>query len=698
MAATRRRRLSAAVASLLLALLVVLPVAVGPTTAAATPFAPEAPGDSRVTITSITPVVEGDGVATVRGTVTNTGSTTLSGPRVAVVQQEAGTGRSDIADWTKGDAHVSGTALAATTLDDVAAGGSASFTLEVEGSDLLPQSSAGAAWVSVQTDSTAVHTFVGVQRTKEYEPLQILWGMPLLLPDDRRLWGTSREARSSAWQEAVGSDSRIAALTSEEPADDEFWVLDPSLLDVPADGEDIATAERETRTRAAESLREQLVGSRTLVLPDADADVAAGAESKDAARLVRARVADGTRVAQELGARSDVLWPADGLATGERAEALHELRPTGVEPTLLVRSTSLVPEGFTATGGDRTTAGSPVVVSDGPIADLVEGLSSADDVTLARQQLVAETAAVLGERPGTPRTIVVVPDRSSTPSVEAYEQLRASTDRIPWLEGGDLASVLDDAAAAEPARTARTPGQIDDVTAGAATPSAVLSQDRSRRIVRDSRSMATFAAVRRDGTAWRSRMQASLQQLTSTRWREDRYGFVRLHDDVERAVTLDADDLVVSSGDVNFFADSGRLQISITNNTDVQLEDLRVHVTPGNHSLRVDGDPDPVTIGPGGQQTVTVQATALAAGQVPVNVAVTTPGGHAVAEPATLHVKVRPTGDSIYWVIGGAAVLLLAAGTWRTVRGGRRARAAAPEGSSSEGQPESSSPEGDTDH
>ena len=78
-------------------------------------------------------------------------------------------------------------------------------------------------------------------------------------------------------------------------------------------------------------------------------------------------------------------------------------------------------------------------------------------------------------------------------------------------------------------------------------------------------------------------------------------------------------------------------------------------------------------------------ASALAAGQVPVHVSVATPSGHEVTAPATLRVKVRPTGASIYWVIGGAAALLLAGGTWRTVRGGRRARAAAPETTDPEG-------------
>ena len=679
MAAARRRRLSAGIAGLLLALLVALPVAAAPA------VAPAGPGDARITITSITPVVDGDGTATVRGRVSNTGSETLDGPRVAVVPQEAGSGRSDIAEWAKGDTPVSGTALAATTLDDVPAGGSATFTLQVDGTDLLPGTSAGAAWVSIQTDARAVHTFIGVHRTKEYEPLDVLWGVPLLLPADRRLWSTGRDDRTRAWQETLGEDSRLAALTAEEPADDEFWLVDPSLLDVPRTGGDVQDAERDVRREFAATLRERIVGSRTLVLADADADVAAGAESEPAGRLVSARLADGARVAQALGARSDVLWPADGLVTGERAEALHELRPGGVDPTLLVPSTSLEPSGFTPTGGERTSAGSPVVVRDGPLSQVVEGLASEADVTLARQQLVAETAAVLGERPGTPRTVVIVPDRGSTPSATAWQELRDSADDIPWLGGGDLRSTLDHARDAEASQTPRTRGQIADATRPAATPGPMLAESRAQRLLRDARSMATFASVRSDGTGWRSQMQTSLQQLTSTRWWGHGYGFIRMHDEIEREVTLARDDLVVSSGDVNFFADTGRLQITVVNNTDVQLSNLAVRLTPGNHSLRIDEQPEPVTIGPGGRQTVTVQASALAAGQVPVDVAVTTPGGREIAAPASLQVKVRPTGDSIYWVIGGAAALLLAAGTWRTVRGGRRARAAAPETTDPEG-------------
>lgn len=660
---------------LLLALLVLLPGVA----ASGAPLAPDADG-SRLTITSITPVVEDGETAVVRGRLSNTGTSTLTAPQVAVVPQEAGEGRGDIARWTRGSDPVTGTDLDSTTLDDVPAGRSAPFALRVEGADLIRGQAAGAAWVSIQSDDAAVHTFIGVHRTKEYEPLSLLWGIPLLLPADRDLWGASGERRTDAWRDAVGPDSQLADLTAESPAPDEAWILDPSLLTVPSDRGDQATEaesdERSLRAERAATLRSRLVGSRTLVLPDADADVAAGADSDAAADLVRPRVSAGTRTAEALGARSDVMWPADGLATGERASALHQLRPSGRAPTVLVPDSSLTPAGFTPTGGARTTAGTPLVVRDGPLSQLVSDLLGPGDVTLARQQLVAETAAVLRERAGTARTLVVVPERGSSPSPAAWAQLRASTDDIPWLAGADLPSVLEDADDAAPGVTARTAQQIDEATKGDPLAPAVLTDGRARQVARDQRSMATFATVRRDGTPWRAGVQPALQQLTSARWRQEVYSYVRLNQHLRDTVTLDADDLEVRSSDVNFFADTGRLQITIVNSTDVELTNLTVRLTPTNHSLRIDDSPDPLTIGPGGTQTVTVQASALAAGQVPVEVTVTTPGGHRVADPATLHVKVRPTGDSIYWVVGGAAVLLLAAGTWRSVRGGRRSKGA----------------------
>lgn len=676
MAAARRRRLRlATTATLVLALLVLLP------SAGALPLSPgEDSTDAELTLTSITPVVEDDGSATVQGRLTNTGSSTLAPTEVDLVPRAASTKRSDIATWAEGESPIEGVALDSAELDEIAPGESETFTLATQATELSPELVAGAAWVSIQTADTAVHTFIGVHRTKEYEPLDVVWGVPLLLPNDRRLFGAPSSGRTSAWEEAVGEDSRLDRLTAEAPDSDEVWLLDPTLVSLPpeppeATEEELATAmdsERSVRRERSTAIRDRLVGERTLVLPESDADVAAGADSEAAGDLIRPRLRGGRTRAGNLGARAHVLWPADGLVTDQRARDLQRLHAGPEQPTLLTQSSSLVPGGFTPTGGARTTGGTPLLVSDTTLSSVVGDLSSPADLPLARQRLVAETSAILQERPGTPRTLFVVPDRGSRPSPEAYAGLREATSEIPWLAKGSTTNLFQQPAQASADQVPRSADKITESPTGQSAPPPFLTGGRAAAIGEDERSVATFASVRSDGTTWRRTVDPGLDQLTSARWRSTPFAAVRLHDTLSRAVTLTRDDLVVSSGDVNFFADTGRLQITIVNNTDVELANLTVDLASDNPSFRIEDHPDPVTIGPGGRQTVTVQATALAAGQAPVRVLVTTPRGEELTHPATLRVRMRPTGAAIYWVIGGTAALLLAAGTWRTVRRPRK--------------------------
>ena len=675
MAAARRRRLRlTTTATLLLALLVLLP------SAGATSSSPgEDSVDGELTLTSITPVVEDGGSAVVRGRLTNTSSRTLSTPDVQVVTHAASTKRSEIATWAEEDTPVDGTEADRAALDDIAPGETGTFTLRVEENALSPDLDAGAAWVSVQTAETAVRTFIGVHRTKEYEPLDVVWGVPLLLPNDQALFGRPSTARTRAWEEAVGENSPLAERTAGGPDTDEMWLLDPSLVSLPPEpepgtGEEVAAAmdaERSVRSARRSALQEDLVGERTTVLPEADADVAAGADSSPAGQLIRPRLRGGHTTAERLDARGDVLWPADGVVTDDRARELTRLHPGSTRTTLLTHSSALAPSGFTPTGAARTTGGTPLLVSDETLSSLAGDLSPGD-ATLARQRLVAETSAVLGERPGTPRTLLVVPDRSGQPSPEAYSALRAAVGDIPWLARGSASDLLERAREAPAEQVPRTPDQIASSRSAEPAPPPVLSEARARRIARDERSVATFASVRSDGPAWRRTVDPALDQLTSARWRSTPFAHLELYNRLSREVTLTREDLVVSSGDVNFFADSGRLQISIVNKTDVELSHLTVELTSENPSFRIEEPPEPVTIGPGGRQTVTVQATALAAGRAPVHVVVTTPDGRELTHPATLRVQMRPTGGTIYWVIGGTAAVLLAAGTWRTVRRPRK--------------------------
>src|SRR5690606_39171027 len=153
-----------------------------------------------------------------------------------------------------------------------------------------------------------------------------------LLPPDPRLFAAPSRERTDAWEETVGEGSRLAELT-EQPADEGVaWLLDPSLLTVPAEpgpgvreGRAAMTAEHELRAAWRQHLRETIDGGRTIVLPEADADVAAGAADQKAQRLIAPRLSTGVEVAEKLDATGTVMWPGDGVVTDRRARSLTRM-------------------------------------------------------------------------------------------------------------------------------------------------------------------------------------------------------------------------------------------------------------------------------------------------------------------------------------------------------------------------------------
>src|SRR5699024_7298773 len=160
-----------------------------------------------------------------------------------------------------------------------------------------------------------------------------------------------------------------------------------------------------------------------------DADLAAAAGSSRVADLVADQVEQGVTVADQLGdAHSDIQWPADGLVTSSRISALNRLQPGSSAPTILTDTSAIAPGNFTPTGAARTPDGARLLVSDASLDQLAGDLPSPGDVTLARQRLVAESSVLLGERPGTDRSLLVVPERASLPSPEAYTELRDAVE------------------------------------------------------------------------------------------------------------------------------------------------------------------------------------------------------------------------------------------------------------------------------
>ena len=685
MAPARRRRLSLAVVlTLLLGVLATTALASSATAAPSAPSAPAAPDDGvSITLTSLTTVVDttaetadggsdGDGDeprAEIEGRVTNTGDAAIDRPRVAVAIGRVGPDRQDITAWAGGTDPVGGTAVDDDTGDEgrLAPGESDSFSLSVPAEELLPGRPYGAAPISVQTDEVAVHTFVGIHRTKEYDPLSILWGVPVTLPARADLWSPPGEARSEAWQEVLGEGSALATTIEGGAAKGEIWLVDPWLLPGRAPGVEVAPeAERQLREDSARDLADALDPDRTMILPEADADVLAAGTSREAADLLRPRLDGAVAAAEEIGAAGTLVWSGDDVLTATGAEVLAGLGTS--RPTVAVPRSSLVGVSRTPDAQQRAQDGTALLVSDPELSALAGQIGDGADALLARQRLVADSAAVLGDMPGIARTIAVVPARGSTPDPTGYAAMRAATAQIPWLRPGKLEQ--DETEAAPPAAgTVQLPETVDDLDLAEddLAPS-VLTPSRVDTLAQGIRARRSFASVRADQDTWEPMIAEAQDELTSARWRHARAEFSTLLSSTQDAVRLTEDDLTVSSGEVNFFAETGRLQITVENHTDVALDNLVVRLEPGSPILRIDSEPEPVAVGPRSRHTVTFQATALAPGRVPVAVSVTDPSGHPLSAEAELRAQVSPTGSWIYWAIGAVALASVAFGTWRSLR------------------------------
>src|SRR5699024_5712713 len=145
----------------------------------------------------------------------------------------------------------------------------------------------------------------------------------------------------------------------------------------------------------------------------------------------------------EIGqAHADIQWPADGLVTPSRTTALSRLQPGSSPSTILTNTSAFAPGNFTPTGAARTPKGARLLVADASLGELAGDLLSPTDAALASQRRVAESSVLRGERPGTPRSLLVVPDRASLPSPEGYAQLRSTVEEIPWLQRGNFTDML----------------------------------------------------------------------------------------------------------------------------------------------------------------------------------------------------------------------------------------------------------------
>ena len=684
----------APVCRVLAAAALVLPAAVAlpPATHAAVRAVPgiqaAAPGArvaaTRPTVTAPRAVVQLSGVSpavvapgqkvVISGTVRNDGTTPLVRPTVRVVAGTLPNTREAVREWAAQAGPAQGDVIGTTRLaGSIAPGTAAGFRISLDGiASRRSDATYGAVPLSVESADTTVRTFAGYQRIKQYQPLAISWAVPLTLDPDPDLFAGPGAARESAWSSALDASSRVTRVLDATQDAPVTWALDPSLtpglLPAPVDAGATGTQELRLRTATEVRITQEAQRHSPWVLADTDADLGAVASQPGTTELFPDLVRRSANVAKGLGGRSDIAWPADGTYTSRAESGLRQL--FRVPPLAAqVTSSSALPSGLTGlTPGatQRSTTGLPLLAYDDSLSSLLGRTTSGPESVLSTQQFIADSAALLGELPGTAgRSVFVVAPRSFNPDPEATRRFFDVIQTLPWLRPSTTTAQL--AAARRTAPTQAAP-VTRPTTPSASVSKPVLTPARTAALEQTLRTVRGVAQIRDDGNAFARTWTRAAEQLASTRWRSAPTAWNTLNGRVNAATRQTTTAVKVSAGTINFLADSGRLQITVTNDLDVPVENVKLTVEASNPRLQIDSQPSILRIGPHSRATVNVSVTALAAGVVPLRTTLTTPDGTVVGQGADVMVRVTPTGNWVYLVLGGVAALVLVLGIVRTVR------------------------------
>lgn len=576
------------------------------------------------------------------------------------------------------------------------------------------------------TPSGVARTFLAWHARKEYEKLEVATVLPVTLDPDLDLFSRDDASRELAWRSAIGPDSRVGRIIEGTRGSSVNLAVDPSVFgpyratsaapgtptgtptpgtttppttppatppatppgstttaDPTASGSATptspatptstpsATATRGARespaiTALSQGLASALRDRRLWALPYADADVAVAADTDPGNPLVRDLVNRASLVAAAVGhpVRSDVAWPVDALLPAGRERGLTTLfAGTGAKLAGIVVKAPAITAASTVTPTARRVAagGARLLAYDTTLSGLLPQRTDPGPV-LGLQRYLAETLVVLGERSGTPRSLLVVAPRTYDPAPQALATFVAVTGAAPWITPVDAADLLTDAGSDRAAAQQNPPSAVPS-----AAPRPTLTPARLAQFKAQADTIRAVASVLRDGDAFEQTYRELLDELTSVRWRYQPKSWVALNNLVVADTKQATSAIKVVAQSVNFLAENGTLQITVDNGLDFEVEDIRLVLSPTNPRMQVVSQPGPITIAPGSKRVVRVPVTAVAAGQADIRAYLTTADGTPIGSPAIIPVSANPLDSTIYWVGGILVGLVLLMGVVRAV-------------------------------
>jgi hypothetical protein len=403
-------------------------------------------------------------------------------------------------------------------------------------------------------------------------------------------------------------------------------------------------------------------------LPYADADIAATLDVAPTNSLVRDLVDRADLVATVLDqpARTDVFLPVDGTLTTARERRLKTLvsgtRVEKVGGVVVSQEAITVESAYTPSAVRVTPTGTRLLAFDNALSALLP--ERGEPAALATQQFLAESLVLLGERPGTPRAVLLAAPRGYDPDARGLASFFRALDAADWLTPVGADHLMQEPGPGTPL-VQQNPRPAPDAIA----PAPVLSARRLADLAEQRDTLLQVATVLRDGEAFEATYREVLDELASARWRSAPEAWQELSDSVVADTRAATSAIRVMPQGVNFLAAHGILRITVANGLDYTVEGIRLVVEPTNPRMTVE-QPAPITIGPGALTTVRVPATALAAGRVDIRAYLTTADGTPIGRPAIMRVSANPLDSTFYWVGAVLVALVLLFGLVRTLRRG----------------------------
>lgn len=364
-----------------------------------------------------------------------------------------------------------------------------------------------------------------------------------------------------------------------------------------------------------------------------------------------------------------IVWPTGDLAGTSVTTFTKELATRSKSPAIALLPGRAIDQ-TTTTATHRAAGTSGVLTYDEQMSQAFSTSSTSPGTQTSR--LLTQSLALYQQSPGTPRSIALVAPRTggaNPTQLAAQLDALATADWVKLRTGAQTATALKSA----PRTTLlKTPGKSDSP---AKVPGGAISRAELDDLAASRHGLKGLQSVLVGGDDVIPPRKQALDIIGSTRWRGAPAKLAAVAGRNTAAVTAMRHKLSIRSSTINFFADSGDISITVSNELNRPVHDLQLEVQPGRYFIRVKEPVKKLDIDADARATARFHIEAVGGGTVPLNATLRAPNGSPLTDadaPSQLKINVHPTSGWIMWVLGVLAGLVLLIGLWRALRRGPR--------------------------